>query len=316
MTVSAPARIDLAGGTLDIPPLCFFVRDCLTLNLAVDLRVSVTAYPSTGGLLYSDRAEPRPIEEVPLLAEIHAYYQPHEIFDFHVRSHIPRASGLGGSSSLLVALAHLLGDHTGSEPRDNERLLGEVTVLEHRLLGKPAGTQDAIAAIYGGLNKITFDRAIPQRSALPIPDFLSGPLFLAYSHVQHHSGINNWSIIRAACDGDAVTRATLNELNRNSHRMLDALCTPDSGLFLECLHREARSRTKLSSTIRTEKMARFAEAFGEDLVCKVCGAGGGGCMFLFGEDLDPDALRHQAARFDLEILEVRADPRGCFEARS
>ena len=45
---SAPTRIDLAGGTLDIWPLSVLVPGALTVNLAVELRAHATGAASPG----------------------------------------------------------------------------------------------------------------------------------------------------------------------------------------------------------------------------------------------------------------------------
>jgi len=49
---SAPTRIDLAGGTLDIWPLYLFHDDAQTLNAAITLRAECTVTPSLDGRLH------------------------------------------------------------------------------------------------------------------------------------------------------------------------------------------------------------------------------------------------------------------------
>ena len=46
---SAPTRIDLAGGTLDIWPLYLFHEHAQTLNAAISLRAHVEILPRTDG---------------------------------------------------------------------------------------------------------------------------------------------------------------------------------------------------------------------------------------------------------------------------
>src|SRR4051812_49885367 len=55
LTSSAPTRIDLAGGTIDIWPLYLFHEGACTLNAAISLRahVQVEALPSGGVELVS-----------------------------------------------------------------------------------------------------------------------------------------------------------------------------------------------------------------------------------------------------------------------
>ncbi len=314
MSFSAPARIDLTGGTLDIPPLCFIIEDSLTLNLAINLRSKVHIVREGSGLLLSNPTQK--LSDMPLFSKTLERYGQTDRLDIRVESDIPKASGLGGSSSLLVALTCAMNPSFARLESLKDELLGEVTVLEHRLLGKPAGTQDAIAAIYGGLSQISFEKATPHRRPMRIPKFLDGALYLAYSSVQHHSGINNWGIIRDACEGDRKTTEILKNLNRTSHRMKTALENEDRSLFLECLQRESSLRSQLCDTVTTEDMNQFLKEFNSKITGKVCGAGGGGCMFLFGESMDEEELRHGAAKVGMTILEVVADREGCLEVEA
>jgi len=311
--VSAPARIDLAGGTLDIPPLCWFLPETVTLNLAIDLDVSVILEPADDFLVRSDDQPPQPMHTAPLFAETLRWFGCREPFAARIRNRIPRASGLGGSSSLLTALVQATARRERGRPLAPEALLDVVTLLEHRLLGKPAGVQDAIAAMYGGLSAISFESGRAVRAAAPLPAFLKGPLYLAYSPIQHHSGLNNWGIVKAACEADPGAMAALRDLAANARRMLAAIQHHDRGRFLESLADEARLRRRLSDSLMTDDMRQFAAAFGQRLVCKVCGAGGGGCMFLFGDDLDAEELAQTADRFGLQLLQTAPRAHGCLE---
>ena len=310
MRFEAPSRIDLAGGTLDIAPLHYFFDDCITLNLAVDLSVAVSLESNGQGRLITQNAAPQPLSKIPLYALALDYLKIEEAIDVRVQNSIPKAAGLGGSSSLLVALVAAL-SHAKHGGATHESVLQAVTALEHRLLGKPAGTQDAIAAAFGGLSEIQFQTGQPKRVPLPIPDFLQGPLFLAYSRTQHHSGMNNWEIIKAACEGDSAILDAFSRLNENSHLMRQALLTADRAAFTVCLQAEAQLRRELCPGLWSPPMAQFAQAIAPKAISKVCGAGGGGCMFLFGDNLDPEILTRTAEKYQLQILTVRASASGC-----
>ena len=51
LTASAPTRIDLAGGTIDIWPLYLFHDGASTLNAAISLRAHVEIEPRTDGAI-------------------------------------------------------------------------------------------------------------------------------------------------------------------------------------------------------------------------------------------------------------------------
>ena len=310
MRVTAPARIDLAGGTLDVPPLCFLIQSALTLNLAIDLTVTVELEPSSVWRAFPNGREGKGVPLAPLFEKTVAYLKMNRPFHIYIESNIPKASGLGGSSSLLAALVKALLGTGEANPREAS-LLELVTVLEHRLLGKPAGTQDAIAAIEGGLSSIEYASGKPVRSHVLIPPFLAGDLYLAYSSVQHHSGLNNWGIIKAACEGDKATIACLDALSENARILKDAILTQDEGAFLIALQHEAELRNQLAKGLLTPAMGGFAEALPAKTASKICGAGGGGCMFLFGELPVFQELQDLAGHHGLDILKVRPAAQGC-----
>ena len=113
------ARIDLAGGTLDLWPLHVLHPGSVTVNLAIDLRARCRVRPGPSGfritvpglgyerVVHSARellGDPRAALAGALLEalEIRA---PREI---ELSSDVPYGSGLGGSSALAVAMAGAL----------------------------------------------------------------------------------------------------------------------------------------------------------------------------------------------------------------
>lgn len=307
--VSCPARIDLAGGTLDIAPLYFMVPGAMTVNLAINWRTHVTLKPAAqteirvnGDLLL----EP---EKEPLFQAALDYYQPREALSIEVHSDIPRAAGLGGSSVLLTALCKAL-SLLNTLNLDDQALLEQVTLLEHRLLMKPAGIQDAFAAIKGGLNAIDFCHGKFEHSDLPLCDFLRGQLFLLYSDQQHHSGINNWRIIKQACEGDERMLSLLKQLASNARHLYQTLVHQDRNRFFSCLRLEAETRAALEPDLVPQPMAEFCRAIGPNRVGKICGAGGGGCMLLFGDQLDQQQLEEEAQLRGLQVFTCEAENHG------
>src|ERR1700730_17031575 len=116
---SAPARIDLAGGTLDLWPLHVLHPGSVTVNLAIDLRARCRVGRGENGFrvtvpdLGYERNVSRPAELLSdpraalagALLEALRVSQPRQI---ELSSEVPFGSGLGGSSSLTVAMAAAL----------------------------------------------------------------------------------------------------------------------------------------------------------------------------------------------------------------
>ena len=114
---SAPTRVDLAGGTIDIPPLFLFHEGASTVNFAVDLMAKcrietrgddrivlesvdrgVRFETSLGeiGRLYN---EPR----LELLSKLVYFFNPETGFNMTTESEAPAGAGLAGSSTLNIA---------------------------------------------------------------------------------------------------------------------------------------------------------------------------------------------------------------------
>lgn len=314
MNISAPARIDLAGGTLDVPPLCFLVRRAATLNIAINKRVMLASDNHPGQLAY--QGETSALASWPLYREALAYFSRDvDQHSFQVTNDIPPASGLGGSSSLLVALVQHLNKSLKIET-SKKVLLDQVTVLEHRLLGKPAGTQDGIAAIHGGMSWIHYHQGYPVVSQVSAPSFLTDqPLLLVYSDEQHHSGINNWAVVSRACEGDPQTLSLLDRLAENAHAMKAAVEADDEPRFFATVQAESRLRRELCPDILNTPMAAFAAEMGAGVACKACGAGGGGAMWVYAPGLTLDQIDKVASRNNLQAWEVKIDFNGVSEVK-
>lgn len=313
---SAPGRIDLAGGTLDVPPLMFFAEMPVTVNLAINLRTTVQVdFNDADEHLLVVNGQSKPALDEELFTEVIRLFAPIDHLTFKVTTDIPRASGLGGSSVLLVAVVAALRE-LGQPARYDQTLgfdlafLDVINILEHRLLAKPAGTQDSIAAHFGGLSSIDLLTGVPKRSAIDAPSFLKDSLYLVHAPIEHHSGINNWEIVKRACGGDLVTMKVISELGENALRMRDALLDDDEISFAEMLRLEVELREQLAEGITPQVLSEFLEPFGEEVIGKMCGAGGGGCMFLWFNDVDPGDLKKAALAKGLQWLPVKLEPEG------
>lgn len=76
--------------------------------------------------------------------------------EIHYDGDLPGQSGLGSSSSFTVALLHALYALRG-QMLTKERLATEAIHIEQAILHENVGSQDQVAAAYGGLNTIQFD---------------------------------------------------------------------------------------------------------------------------------------------------------------
>ena len=296
---SAPTRIDLAGGTIDIWPLCLSL-DCpaVTVNLAIDLRAEAEVTETGDGLLYvrsEDRGEEirLPAKEIThgrlgLATRLAAYYGAGSGLSVTLLSRAPPHSGLGGSSALAVALAAALAKLRG-RPFD----LRVVQDLETTLLRTLTGYQDYYPAWKGGLNALT---AVPGGVEIERlesgPSFLAPHLLLVDTGIEHQSGLTNWEAVKRFFDGDRVVREAFHRIAECAARLRDAIEAGDLKGVGAALSDEWDARRRLSPAVTNAQLdALAAAALGAGaLAAKVCGAGGGGCMVILAPDATDRAL--------------------------
>jgi D-glycero-alpha-D-manno-heptose-7-phosphate kinase len=301
---SAPARIDLAGGTLDLWPLHVLHPGSVTVNVAIDLRARCRVRRREGGFRVSvpdlgyERtvgrsgdllADPRGALAGALLEALEIT----EPRDIELSSDVPYGSGLGGSSALTVAMAAALAASVGRDFGGT----GEVEFVrdvETRVLGKPAGVQDYYPPLGGGIHAIRFTpgRAVASRHDAD-PGAWLRHLSLFDTGAAHSSGMNNWEIFRARLEGDRGVALRLEDVALAAREMAEAAEAEDFPAMGTALHREWTARRRLAPVVSSPAIeaaidaAVSAGAWGG----KACGAGGGGCVVILSAPEKTPAVR-------------------------
>ena len=320
---SAPTRIDLAGGTLDIWPLYLFHPGAQTVNAAIVQRAACTVSASrdrrvrivsedTGASLDADTWRQLPTDgENRLLAHIVRYFEVDGV-RIATRAASPLGAGIAGSSALNVAVCAALAAWCRAD-HPAEQLLTLAMNLEARTLGIPTGVQDYRPALYGGISAIELGPAGVRRVALDVdPTDLGRRLVLAYSGDSRSSGINNWEITRRHIEGDATIVAHFRRIAEIAAATRDALTRHDwTGLARQVML-EWRERRALAPGVTTPAIDRlFAAASGAGATAgKVCGAGGGGCVFFLVDPPRRDAVRDAVAGAGARLLDSPIDLEG------
>jgi D-glycero-alpha-D-manno-heptose-7-phosphate kinase len=321
---TAPARIDLAGGTLDLWPLHVLHPGSVTVNLAIDRRASCRVRRSGGGirLVAVDRgvdvtaATARELLADPRTALVGALVQelwPDGGLDIEFRSGVPFGSGLGGSSALAVATAAALVAAAGRS-LDGAGGVEFVRDVETRVLGKPAGVQDYYPAFGGGLHCLWFEtgRTVAERRDVE-PAEWDRRLTLFDTGAAHSSGMNNWEVFRRRLEGDEGVAASLEKVAAAARRMAVAARERDFPGMGAALRDEWNARRELAPVVssplidRAVAAALSAGAWGG----KACGAGGGGCVVFLSPADRTDAVRAALGGLgEGSVLPVRAESRG------
>jgi D-glycero-alpha-D-manno-heptose-7-phosphate kinase len=309
ITVRAPVRADLAGGTLDLWPLYLFHPGARTVNVAISYYAESEIVESgDSGIeihLTDQQYEQRydSVHEIaadPKAALIHRVLEYFHLTGIRIttRTDAPRGSGLGGSSALTVTLVRGLSELAGVSIEEDD-LIALVRDLETRLIGVPAGIQDYYPAVYGGLAALHLNPGMVTRHEIPLPiERLADHMLLHYTGVAHFSGTNNWEMYKRQIDGKKKVHKGFERITQSAVEMERALESGDLRAAGAALAREWTNRKALVAGISTPEIdAAIAAATGAGAWGgKVCGAGGGGCIvFLLPPDRREEVRRALAA---------------------
>lgn len=204
--------------------------------------------------------------------------------EVHHVGDLPARSGMGSSSAFTVGLLHALHALQGRMVGKQE-LMTEAVHAEQVLLKETVGSQDQVAAAYGGFNKITF-APTGQISVMPVVlrpgrvEQLDDHLMLFYTGI-----VRTASRVAAGYVADLPKkRRQLRILRDLVDESIELLASERSIEGFGDLLDEAWSHKRsLAAGISTDEVdrvyarAREAGALGG----KITGAGGGGFLLLF-----------------------------------
>jgi D-glycero-alpha-D-manno-heptose-7-phosphate kinase len=320
---SAPTRIDLAGGTLDIWPLYLFHEGAQTINAAISLRArcEIEPRPDTRLVIVSEDeqsrvevehwSELRDRHDLKLLGRLLHHFRAQGL-ELRTRCDSPVGAGIAGSSALNIAVCGALNAWTSAE-RSPDEIFQIAMNVEAQAIDVPTGVQDYRPAYYGGISAVELSVDGVRRTALDVPtQDLQSRLALAYTNASRNSGINNWEVTKRHIDGDADVRRRFASICDIAIAMRKALERRDWGAVGRELSAEWENRKGLApgvSTPEIDAMLAAAKAAGA-AAGKVCGAGGGGCLFCFGEPDRIPAIRRALADAGARVLDFCIESRG------
>ncbi len=297
---SAPTRVDLAGGTIDIPPLFLFHEGAATVNFAVDLlahcRIETRAddkiviasidraerFETSLDKIGELKDEPR----LELLSKLVYFFKPEVGFTMTTESKAPAGAGLAGSSTLNIACIGALNRLVGKRYAP-EKFIPIAANVETQVIKVPAGFQDYYSAQYGGAACIHFRADGIEREALEIDTkTLEERIVVCYTGEPRNSGTNNWEITKRHIDGDRELFEIFEGIRDSSLNLREALLINEWTKAGEILKKAHPERKRLSPNMTTPYMDWLIEKATSNgaIAAKVCGAGGGGCIAFFCEE--------------------------------
>ena len=324
---SAPTRVDLAGGTIDIPPLFLFHEGAATVNFAVDLLAKcrietrdddrIILKSIDRGVMFESslekmdelKNEPR----LELLSKLVYFFKPETGFTMVTESEAPAGAGLAGSSTLNIACIGALNKLVGDRYCP-EKFIPIAANVECQVIKVPTGFQDYYSAQFGGAAAIHFSPEGIRREALDIDlTTLYERTVVLYTGEPRNSGTNNWEITKRHIDGDSELFDIFEGIRDQSTQLRAALLENNWEQVGEILKAAFPHRKRLSPRITTQHMDDLIDiAYGNGAIAaKVCGAGGGGCIAFFCEEgRKRDVETALAAANGSEVLDYKISTEG------
>lgn len=296
----APFRIGLAGGGTDVSPYCEMFGGAV-VNATINKYAHASVLPRSDGkiVFVQENTGLRWEAEVKETLEIHPDFALQQGVYNHLVQHytkkaiafelitsmdVPSGSGLGTSSTLVVAIIAAFVEWL-KLPLGNYDMARMAFAIERQDLALNGGRQDQYAATFGGFNFIEFkkDEVVivnPLQLNRDFENDLSFSLLLFYLKTSRASSKIIEKQQENVRKGKSSAIEATHALKDTTYAMKDALIQEDITKIGALMHSSWENKKNLSSHITTTKIdaiynaAMDAGAIGG----KISGAGGGGFM--------------------------------------
>jgi D-glycero-alpha-D-manno-heptose-7-phosphate kinase len=287
-----PYRISFFGGGTD-HPLWFKENGGKVLSTTFDkycyinLRYLPPFFDHKYRIVYSIIENINNLEDIqhPSVREVLKYLQSSVGLEIHHDGDLPARSGLGSSSAFTVGLLNAMNALEGKFV-SSENLAKTAIHIEQNLIKECVGSQDQVAASYGGFNQVDFYRD---------ESFAVEPIIITQkrkSNLNDHlmlffTGISRFSseVAESQISNMSNCSSQMNELQsmvNDGIRILTNTNTPleDFGRLLDSAWQIKRSLSNMVSNTKIDNLYKAAIKAGA-IGGKVMGAGGGGFVLFF-----------------------------------
>jgi len=311
----APLRISFCGGGTDVPPYVN-ERGGVVLSATIDkyaygsLRLRGDHNITVKSLDYDIVAKYRVDDELVYDGELDLVKAVlknmcngnGQGLDIFIHSDAPPGSGLGSSSTMVVALIGLL-KHWKRLPLTNYEMATLAYNVERVELAIKGGMQDQYAAVFGGFNFIEFGASAVIVNPLRIPtetiNELQYNLLLCYTGRTRLSGNIITTQVENYMRGEVEVLKAMDEMKKITIDMKNALLQNRLTDFGYLLHEAWQNKKMMAAQITSSQIDTLYETARNHgaLGGKILGAGGGGYLLLYC----PFDQKHQIAA-ELEKL--------------
>lgn len=304
----APLRLGLAGGGTDVSPYCDQFGGAI-LNATIGHYAYASIEPLDEAVVRfaacdrneSTEYDPSPQIEPDGNLDLLKFVHNHAIREFNsgrpmhlrlmTRLDVPTGSGLGGSSTLVVAALKAYAEWL-NYPLDDYELARRAHMIEREEAGLLGGRQDQYAAAFGGFNYMEFGgngRVLvnPLRIKESVVSELEASLLLFYTGDSRASAsiIEEQSNNVQTQNQDAIE--AMHQIKQEALRMKEALLRGDFRLLHDVLRSSWKAKKRMASHIVNERIEEiYFRALEAGAYCaRISGAGGGGFMIFLADPM-------------------------------
>ena len=282
----SPLRVSFLGGGSDYPEH-YLKHSGAVLGIAISDSTYVSGIridPSLAG--HNFKISYSKVEEVELISQItHAPFRQaldkirlEPGWEFSVSANLPAHTGLGSSSSFLVAVLSLI-KAINEEKCTKESIVKLSNFIERVEIGQLSGLQDHLFAVYGGgfLADIKTDGSY---QISPIPDeslqILESSIYLFSTGTRRKADPHVEQIVKGASD-HTKEMTELAEMARAGYQILQSrnFSLEDFGTLVNEGWKRKKLLSPITSNPQIDEMIEFLSKSGS-VGCKLLGAGGGG----------------------------------------
>lgn len=307
----APLRLGLAGGGTDVSPYSDQFGGAI-LNATIDYYAYAALEPLANGtveFVSADLHQTASYAAAPQLPPdgrldlFKAVYN-HVVRNFNqgqplslrmsTRVDVPPGSGLGSSSTLVVAMLAAYAEWLNLPLGDYE-LAHTAYVIERVEAGHQGGRQDQYAAAFGGFNFMEFGaegRVLvnPLRVKDWVVSELEASILLYFTGNSRASADIIEEQARHVRDGNASAIEAMHAVKQEAFRMKECLLRGDFPQLHEVLRESWDSKRRMASKISNDHLEHlYACALQAGAHCaRISGAGGGGFMLFLTDPIFKD----------------------------
>ena len=297
-----PTRISFFGGGTDYP-VWYRENSGMVLSTTINkysyitLRYLPKIFDYNFRVRYFHSEQTQTLEEIrhPSVRECARILGINQGFEMIHHADLPAGTGLGSSSTFTVGMLHSFYSLTNYMPTKRELAL-KALEIEQQVIGESVGSQDQVAAAFGGLNRIQFggekefevDPIILGKERLRE---LQDKLLLCFTGFSRSAP----EIAQHQIRDTPARNKELTAMSELTVEALSVLTSPSASLddFGKLLNEQWKIKRSLTSHVSTPEVDQIYETAMKSgaLGGKLLGAGGGGFMLFYADQSKQEAIQ-------------------------